>query len=214
MLRVQFLLSTILILNVQKLLVIRGKKKNMKKIAFAIPLFLFAASAGATPISLVGDTIDAMMIRTVDTGYGLGRITGYGLAAPFVVQDGPGDKKTYSSNFTLDVDGDNFAIKFITSAGWQDGIVFKLADLNFSPVGSSTLTELDVLTNLVGYTLNVGSDFVELGLGGTHFSTNTYFTGRFVVSSVPEPSSLALLALGLSGYWATSRARRTKGQPI
>ena len=186
------------------------------KTALAIPLLLFAVSAEATPISLAGDTIDAMMIKTVDNGYGLGRITGYGLDAPFVVQDGPGDQKTYSSAFKLDVDGDKFAINFISDAGWQNGIVLKLADLDFlSPsTGLSMLTGLDVFTNLIGYTLNIGSDFVEIGLGGTHFNTSTYFTGRFVVSSVPEPSSLALLALGLSGFWATSRTRRTKGLSV
>lgn len=178
----------------------------MKIVLFALSLLL-TTSSYALPVSLAGDTIDAMMIRTIDTGYGTGRINGYGLDAPFIVVDGPSDKKTYSSAFDLDVDGDRFTINFLSSAGWQPGTVFRLDDLDFSTPAESILTDLDIFTNLTGYTLNVGNDFIELGLGGTRFDTDTFFTGHFVVSSAPEPSAFMLIMPGLLACWLSSRRR-------
>ncbi|HNM22711.1 MAG: PEP-CTERM sorting domain-containing protein [Betaproteobacteria bacterium] len=167
----------------------------MKHLLLALAL-LTATAAHAGPTTLVGDQIDAAMIRTIDTGYGLGRIFGYGLDAPFVVQDGNADQHQYSSAFKLDVDGNKFSIRFLQLAGWQDGIVLRLSDLDFSPIGS-VLSSVSVNTNLAGYTLTTGADWIDLGLGGTHFTANTYFIGTFDVSSVPEPTPLALVSLGL-----------------
>lgn len=81
----------------------------MKLFALVIGLFV-ATAANAETFTLAGDTIDAAMIRTVDTGYGLGRIHGYGLDGPYVVAEGAADRQQYSSAFTLDVDGGSFAI--------------------------------------------------------------------------------------------------------
>ena len=53
---------------------------------------IFAAQAQ----TLAGDEIDVGIFRTVDTGYGLGRVLGYGLDGPFTVENGFGDAKTYS----------------------------------------------------------------------------------------------------------------------
>lgn len=181
-------------------------EQTMKKLLLAI-LVLFTTSANAIPFTLAGDTVDASIIKTIDNGYGLGRNYGFGLDEPFVVQDGLADQKQYSSAFRLNVDGDQFSIKFITSAGWQSGTVFRLDDLDFS-VGASALTAINVDTNISGYTLNVGSDFLELGLGGTHFNNSTYFTGRFVVASVPEPTSMALVALGLFVLFTANKNRK------
>ena len=136
----------------------------MKHLLLALAL-LTATAAHAGPTTLVGDQIDAAMIRTIDTGYGLGRIFGYGLDAPFVVQDGNADQHQYSSAFKLDVDGNKFSIRFLQLAGWQDGIVLRLSDLDFSPIGS-VLSSVSVNTNLAGYTLTTGADWIDLGLEG------------------------------------------------
>lgn len=179
----------------------------MKTLLVAATL-LASAAVQANPITLAGDTIDAAIIRTInDPYYGVGRISGYGLDAPFVVQDGNSDQQKYSSTFKLDVDGNKFSIWFLTLAGWQDGIVLRLSDLDFS-VPASTLSSVSADTNLAGYTLTVGADSIDLGLGGTHFTPTTYFVGTFGVSSVPEPASLALVLLGLMGVTASRRRSR------
>jgi hypothetical protein len=186
-----------------------SKGDHMKTWMFAATLFA-AAAVQASPVTLAGDTIDAAIVRTInDPYYGEGRIFGYGLDAPFVVQDGTSDQKTYSSAFKLDVDGDKFSIGFLSLAGWQDGIVLRLSDLDFSLPGS-TLSSVSANTNLVGYTLTVGADSIDLGLGGTHFTPQTYFIGTFGVSSVPEPVSLALVVLGLAGVAASRRRARNQ----
>ncbi|GLI37497.1 PEP-CTERM sorting domain-containing protein [Geobacter hydrogenophilus] len=187
----------------------------MKKTMLVLSLLATTAttSAHASPITLTGDEIDAAMIRTVDSGYGLGRINGYGLDSPFVVQDGNSDEKQYSSLFKLNVDGGGFSVKFLYSAGWQEGVVLRLSDLDFAPTGSF-LSSLAIDTNLVGYTLSVGPDSIDIGLGETHFTNNTYFDGTFNVSSpesvsaVPEPASISLIALGLVGVIAMRKRSR------
>lgn len=178
----------------------------MKFAALALGLLL-ASSAQAGPITLAGDTVDAGMYFTVNTGYGVGRIRGYGLDAPFLVQDGSADARNYSSIFNLDVDGDRFALHFLSTASWQPGVVFRLQDLDFLPTGS-TLASLDVDTNLTGFGLNTGADFVEIALGGTHFTTASYFVGSFNGATVSEPGSLALGGLAMLGLAAASRGRR------
>ena len=170
---------------------------------------VLATGASAAP-TLEGDTVDAAMIRTIDTGYGLGRIYGYGLEGPFVVVDGPGDGQQYSEHFVLDIDGDHFTVDFLGQfpSGWQEGTVLRLSDLDFSP--ASVLTGLDVDTNLAGYTLTLGSDFIDIGLGGTQFSGTTFFNGTFRVSQVtaiPEPTTLALMLAGLLGVASAGKRR-------
>ena len=105
------------------------------------------------------------------------------------------------------VDGNSFSIDFLTSAGFQDGIKLRLSDLDFSPAGS-TLASVNVNTNLSGYTLTVGSDWIDILLGGTHVTNETYFIGTFDGSPVPEPTSIALFSLGLLGVSALRKRTR------
>jgi hypothetical protein len=156
--------------------------------------------------SLVGDSIDAGMYFTVDTGYGVGRILGYGLDGPFTVQDGPADARQYSGNYVLDVDGGSFTISYLALGGWQEGVVLRLTDLDFSP--ATFLTGLTWTTNLPSYGWVLGPDFLEIQLGNTQFSPGAYYTGTFVtdaVAAVPEPETYALLAGGLLAIAAARR---------
>jgi hypothetical protein len=189
------------------------ERKPMKFVEWtAAALALAFASQVAAAPTLAGDTVDAAMIRTVDNGYGLGRVVGYGLEGPFVVVNGPSDGQQYSEHFVLNIDGEHFSIDFLGqfSSGWQEGTVLRLSDLDFFP--TSFLTGLDVDTNLVGYTLTLGADFIDIGLGGTEFSGATFFDGTFRVSQVtaiPEPSTLVLMLAGLLGVASLShRGRR------
>jgi hypothetical protein len=167
---------------------------------------LFTAAANATPFTLAGDTVDASIIKTIDNGFGLGLTHGYGFDAPFVVQDGVSDLQQYGGVLNLNVDGGQFAIQYLFRAAWQSGIVFRLDGLDFA--GGGALTALNVDTNISGYTLNVGRDFIELALGGTTFNTSTYFTGQFVVASVPLPPTVWLIGIGLIGLAGVSLKRK------
>lgn len=154
-----------------------------------------AANAFAGP-TLTGDLIDAGMYRTVDTGRGLGRIVGFGLDQPFVVAEGASDRRQYSVAYSLDVDGTGFAIDYLNAFSWGTGIVFRLNDLDFAD--GSLLKSLVVDTNMTGYALHVGADFLEIDLSGVRGTRDAYFNGQFVTSAqVPEPTAPALLALAL-----------------
>lgn len=165
------------------------------KFFHALTCLIAALSMNAQASDLNGDSIDAAMIRTIDTGYGLGRITGYGLDQPFIVIDGPTDRQQYSNAFTLDVDAHGFSLQFLSTAGWQEGTVLRLSDLDFGTSGTNILSGVNVETNLTGYSLSTGSNYLEIVLGGTQFTESTYLNGTFVISAVPEPGVFTLLAL-------------------
>lgn len=178
---------------------------KLKDIMMAGLMAASAVHAGAT--GLAGDTIDAAVIRTIDNGYGLGRIMGYGLDKAFVVVDGSDDLRKYSGAFTLDVDDMGFEIQFLDLAGWQAGTVLRLSDLDFGSPGTGFLSGVDVSTNLSGVTFNHGADFLDIRLGGTSFTPDTYVHGTFLVTAVPEAGTFSLLALGLAALLVSTRER-------
>lgn len=157
--------------------------------------------AGAT--GLAGDSIDAAIIKTIDTGYGVGRVMGFGLDEAFTVVDGSSDLRKYSTAFTLDVDDQGFVIQFLKTAGWQAGTILRLSDMDFGDPGTRALSGVDLDTNLAGVSFTSGANYLDIQWGGTQFDSETYLHGTFVVAPVPEAGTFALLALGLVGLpWA------------
>ena len=170
---------------------------------------MFAAQAQ----TVAGDEIDVGMYFTVDTGYGVGRITGFGLDGPYVVENGFGDEKTYSSTFAINVEAVYFDVDFLTMAGWQEGVVLRLTDFDFLEVPYPVVLGIGyVESNLVGaFTVTNTDDSIEVAWGGTQFNENTYLRvifGAIPVTPVPEPEMWALMLAGLAGVGAAARRRR------
>jgi hypothetical protein len=172
---------------------------------------LLTLNVNATPYSLEGFTIDAYIERTVSTYYPLGRINGYGLDAPFEVIEGSSDKKQYSSTFTLDVDKDQFTIDFISTAGWQNGIIFNLIQPDYATTTTAGFwSTLDTDTNIDGLNIDFGLGWLKIDFSNTHFTKDSYFTGHFNSQKVPEPAVLVLLIIGLLGILSNRFYRRTQ----
>jgi hypothetical protein len=175
-----------------------------------------AAMFAAQAQTLVGDEIDAGIFFTVDTGYGVGRVLGYGLDAPFTVQNGFGDAKTYSSAFVLNVEALYFEVDFISLSGWQEGTVLRLTDFDFleTPYPVNLAGIALVQSNLVGdFTVTNTADSIEVAWGGTSFNEDTYLKVFFPpspveVSAIPEPETWAFMVAGLAVLGAVARRQR------
>ena len=181
----------------------------MKRLALLFGLLSAPFLGHAQTFSLIGDTVDAAMIMP---RLGPGRV-GYGLFGPFVVSNGISDLQQWEYIFSLNMEADRFDIEFLYRASFQEPIVLRISDLDFSTPGTSFLAGVGVNTSLTHYTLSHGSDWIELGLGGTSFNNGSFFTGTFNVAPVPEPSQLALMALGLGlvGALVGHRSRSAGG---
>lgn len=155
---------------------------------------LWGVNANAVPVGLLGDTIDAAVVRTIhDPFYGIGRVCCYGLDAPFQVVDGVSDQKQYSGAFKLNVDNLSFDIDFLSSNGWQNGVVLRLSGFNFLP-GQILPFDLILDSNLNGLTWSVGADYIDINLYSIRQTPNSYIHGQFLVS---EPGIASLIVAGL-----------------
>ena len=174
----------------------------------------FASGFAAHAQTIAGDEIDVGIYSTVDNGYGIGRVLGYGLDGPYVVQNGFGDQKIYSSVFAINVEALYFEVDFLTLAGWQDGVVLRLTDFDFLEIPYPVKLGIGYIeSNLVGpFTVTNTDDSIEVAWGGTQFDENTYLKVFFgaipIAPPVPEPETWTLMLAGLAGIGALSRRRR------
>ena len=182
----------------------------MKSLLFAAAFFI-SLNALATPYSLEDYNVDAYLTRTVDTGFGLGRIYGFGLDSAFQVHSGNSDEKQYSNVFTLDVDKDKFTIDFLKISGWVDGIVFRLEEPDYaSTTGEDFWCDITTETNIEGLSVSSGLGWVELNFGTLRFNEDSFFVGHLNFKEVPEPASYLLLLLGLLGIYFKSTLKTQK----
>ena len=189
------------------------------RFARSIRAAVFSMLSVATVLSaqaqtVAGDEIDVGIYSTIDNGYGVGRVLGYGLDGPFVVQNGFGDQKTYSSLFAINVEALYFEVDFLTLAGWQDGVVLKLTDFDFLEIPYPVKLGIGyVESNLDGpFSVTNTDDSIEVAWGGTQFNEDTYLKVFFgaipIAPPVPEPETWALMLAGLLGVGVRSRRRQ------
>lgn len=180
----------------------------MKYLLLATAL-LASLNTFATPYSLEDYNVDAYLTRTIDTGFGFGRIYGYGLDDAFQVRTGNSDEKQYSNVFKLDVDKDRFTIDFLNNSGWVEGIVFRLEQPDYATTtGEDFWCNLAAETNIDGLGISSGLGWVELNFGKLRFNQDSFFVGHLNYKEVPEPASLGLLLLGLLGIYFKSALRK------
>lgn len=185
----------------------------MRKTLSAIALSALAMAgqhAQATTPTLVGQTVEAYL-GSVNAP--IERFDDLGVFAPFIVQEGPSDRINFGDVFTLDVDGGGFTVTFYADGSWGDDTALHIDGLTFAdeqgqPLGG--LSGVTMTSNMGDLPVTWTPSSVKVNLSGLNVATQSYFSGKFAVSSVPEPSTLLMSVMGVAGMAAVFR-RRTSG---
>jgi len=124
----------------------------------------------------------------------------------FTLPAGPVYQLSSSSSYTASVGsdstGDSFFFFSVSGPPTTSVDVTQSPGHNYSPLGSSgSFNETPVVVNAApGYSLGQGYAWTSLGTGSI-FSP----TGLSVITTIPEPSSVALLGLGTIGLFVIRR---------
>jgi hypothetical protein len=174
-------------------------ERNMKKIIYLF-ICLFAGTVNA---GLVGDTVHIAHYWSD---------VGSEIFTPMdvLVEDGTADVADVTPYYSVDVDDLSVFVDFSNSATWANGTFNGLVISNID----TFLTDFVVSTNMVNWVdskFTYSNDSLMFNWNKLSVTNNTTFRLDFNVgnnSQVPEPTTLALIGLGLAGI-GFSRKKKT-----
>lgn len=188
---------------------------KMKKTLWAVALSTLAMAgqyAQAASPSLAGQTVEAYVGSVNEP---IERFDDFGTFAPFVVEDGPDDRINFGDVFTLDVDGDGFTVTFYAHGNWGSDTALHIDGLAFTDEqgqASGGLAGVTLTSNLGDLPVTWTPSSIKVDMSGLNVATQSYFSGKFVVSSVPEPSALLMSVMGIAAMAAVFRRRALKSE--
>lgn len=121
----------------------------------------------------------------------------------------------FSESFiNVDVSDSMILFDWLSSVGYSIGApiqYYRIWDMDWIG-GTGSITDIDVtFDNITGFNaskVTFGNDYIEVAVGGLSMNTNSFISIELNPTSVPEPSTLAIFALGMMGL----ASRRFKKQ--